>query len=105
MGTGIVSVLIHNLPYNGAWLHDISYIFFVLNIVLFVCFNIITLLRYTLYPEIWLVMVRHPAQSMFLGCYPMGLASELHSISISPFLSAERCDSMRCFGRAATVAS
>ncbi len=76
MGTGIVSVLLHNLPYNAAWLQYISYIFFVLNIALFLFFNCITFLRYALYPEIWSVMIRHPAQSLFLGCYPMGLASE-----------------------------
>lgn len=76
MGTGIVSVLIHQLPYNAPWLKSVSVAFFVLNIGLFAVFTLITLLRYTLYPEIWSAMIRHPAQSLFLGCFPMGLASK-----------------------------
>lgn len=75
MGTGIVSILLHNLPYNGSWLRYISIIIFVLNIFLFVLFTMISILRYTLYPEIWGAMIRHPAQSLFLGTFPMGLAT------------------------------
>ncbi|KAL7820905.1 voltage-dependent anion channel domain-containing protein [Trichoderma gracile] len=75
MGTGIVSILLFNLPWNGYWLHVISYIFFALNVLLFVIFCIISFLRYTLYPEIWFVMIAHPAQSLFLGCFPMGFAT------------------------------
>ncbi len=75
MGTGIASILLFNLPWNGYWLHIISYIFFAFNILLFTIFCIISLLRYTLYPEIWMAMISHPAQSLFLGCFPMGFAS------------------------------
>lgn len=81
MGTGIVSILLFNLPWNGYWLHVISYIFFALNVLLFVIFFIISFLRYTLYPEIWPAMIAHPAQSLFLGCFPMGFASKLFSPS------------------------
>jgi tellurite resistance protein TehA-like permease len=76
MGTGIVSILIHNLPYNAEWLRYISYIFFALNTVLFVTFFGISLARYVLYPEIWGAMIAHPGQSLFLGCFPMAFASE-----------------------------
>ena len=76
MGTGIVSILIHQLPYNALWLQWVSVVFFILNVSLFAVFTGITALRYTLYPEIWSAMIRHPAQSLFLGCFPMGLASE-----------------------------
>ncbi|KAL2873553.1 Plasma membrane sulfite pump involved in sulfite metabolism [Colletotrichum sp. CLE4] len=76
MGTGIVSVLLHNLPYNATWIsHGLAVTFFVLNIALFTVFTVITVLRYALYPEIWKAMVIHPAQSMFLGCFPMGFAT------------------------------
>lgn len=84
MGTGIVSILLHNLPWNGHWLHIISYIFFALNILLFAIFFTISLLRYTLYPEIWFAMIAHPAQSLFLGCFPMGFASKSSHPSHSP---------------------
>lgn len=80
MGTGITSILLHNLPYNGSWLQYISYILFALNVLLFVVFLIISILRYTLYPDIWLLMVRHPAQSLFLGTFPMGLATIINMI-------------------------
>ncbi|KAF9881741.1 wyosine base formation [Colletotrichum karsti] len=76
MGTGIVSILLHNLPYNVTWIsHGLAIAFFVLNVGLFTVFTAITILRYALYPEIWKAMVIHPAQSMFLGCYPMGFAT------------------------------
>ena len=75
MGTGIVSILLHNLPYNAQWLQYVSYVVFALNVLLFVLFFLISILRYTLYPKIWLAMIRHPMQSLFLGCIPMGLAT------------------------------
>ncbi|KJZ79299.1 hypothetical protein HIM_01450 [Hirsutella minnesotensis 3608] len=75
MGTGIVSVLLHNLPYNAAWLQYVSYVFFGVNVVLFIAFLAVSALRYTLYPELWRAMVSHPAQSLFLGCVPMAFAT------------------------------
>lgn len=80
MGTGIVSILLHNLPYNGAWLKYISVIIFVFNIFLFCTFLAISLARYILYPQIWTAMIRHPAQSLFLGTFPMGLATIINMI-------------------------
>lgn len=78
MGTGIVSILLHNLPYNAIWLQYISYIFFGLNVVLFTVFTAMSIARYTLYPTIWFAMISHPGQSLFLGCFPMGLASKFY---------------------------
>lgn len=75
MGTGIVSILLHNLPYNGVWLYWISIVIFALNVLLFSMGCIMSILRYTLYPEIFRVMITHPVQSMFIGTFPMGLAT------------------------------
>jgi tellurite resistance protein TehA-like permease len=80
MGTGIVSILLHNLPYNGKWIYWISVIMFALNAVLFCIFFALSFLRYTLYPQIWGAMIRHPAQSLFLGTFPMGLATIINMI-------------------------
>lgn len=80
MGTGIVSILLHNLPYNGRWLYWISVVIFCLNVVLFVVFFLVSILRYTLYPAIWTAMIRHPAQSLFLGTFPMGLATIVNMV-------------------------
>lgn len=80
MGTGIVSILLHNLPYNGIWLYWISVVIFALNVFLFSVFLLISILRYTIYPQIWFAMIRHPAQSLFLGTFPMGLATIINMV-------------------------
>ena len=76
MGTGIVSILLHELPYNELWIQYISYIFFCVNIVLFITVLGMSIARYALYPEIWAVMIAHSGQSLFLGCFPMEFASK-----------------------------
>ncbi|KAM0374197.1 hypothetical protein HYE67_006294 [Fusarium culmorum] len=83
MGTGIVSILLHNLPYNAIWVQYISYIFFGLNVVLFTVFTVFSIARYTLYPTIWSAMISHPGQSLFLGCFPMGLATIINMMVFS----------------------
>ena len=75
MGTGMVSILLHNLPYNTRWLYWISVVIFALDVFLFATFLTISVLRYTIYPEIWLAMIKHPAQSLFIGTFPMGLST------------------------------
>ncbi|KAJ9485081.1 hypothetical protein VN97_g8275 [Penicillium thymicola] len=80
MGTGITSILLNTLPYNGRWLYWISVVIFCLNIVLFVIFFSITILRYVLYPKIFYLMVTHPTQSLFLGTLPMGFATIINMI-------------------------
>ena len=75
MSTGVVSILLHQLPYNGHWLQIISEIFFALNLVLFLLFTFISCLRYTLYPSIFGAVLRHPHQSLFLATFPVGLAT------------------------------
>jgi tellurite resistance protein TehA-like permease len=73
MGTGMISILLYRLPYNGDWLYWLSIVVFVLDIVLFSIFTLISALRYIIYPDIWGAMIRHPTESLFLGTYPMGL--------------------------------
>ena len=75
MGTGIVSILLFRLPYNGDWLYWLSIVVFVLNVALFILFFFISVLRYTLWPAILPAMMRHPMQSLFLGTFPMGLST------------------------------
>ena len=75
MGTGVVSILLHNLPYNAHGIWYISVVVFGLNVFLFLCFSAISLARYIKFPEIWGVMIKHPSQSLFLGCIPMSLSS------------------------------
>jgi tellurite resistance protein TehA-like permease len=80
MGTGIASILLHNLPYNGAWLYWLSVIVFCINILLFLVCLSISVLRYTLYPGLFMAMIEDPVQSLFLGTAPMGLATLINMI-------------------------
>jgi hypothetical protein len=67
MGTGIVSILLHDLPYNADWLYWLSVVLFAVNVGLFVGFTVVSAVRYVMYPGIWGAMLRHPVQSLFLG--------------------------------------
>ena len=62
MGTGIVSILLHAIPWQAAWLHYLSVIVFILNIALFLGILTATLMRVGLYPSLWFLALRHPVQ-------------------------------------------
>ncbi|KAL9104324.1 MAG: hypothetical protein Q9163_000715 [Psora crenata] len=49
MGTGIVSIVLHNLPYNGQWLYWLSVVFFALNVLIFITFLTISIARMTVH--------------------------------------------------------
>lgn len=80
MGTGAISILFHAWPYGngGSALNFFTLIFFGLNIVLFLTFCAISIIRYFYYPALWKIMVYHPVQSLFLGTFPMGAATILN---------------------------
>ncbi|TKA82697.1 hypothetical protein B0A55_01273 [Friedmanniomyces simplex] len=75
MGTGIVSLIFITIPWKAAWLHYLGIVFFVLNVCLFSLAFAASLLRYTLWPEIWTVMIADATNSLFLGTVPMGFAT------------------------------
>lgn len=75
MGTGVVGVLLNTIPFQARWLYYLSIVFFILNTILFVLALSVSILRYVLYPEIWLAMIRDPVNSLFLGTFPMGFAT------------------------------
>ena len=79
MGTGIISILIYIAPYQFSGQHIIAAIFYFLNILLFLLFLSLSIARYTLYPWIWNRMLLHNAQSLFLGTFPMGLATIINA--------------------------
>lgn len=84
-GTGVLSALILAMPYGSAdarwWA---AFVFFALNVCLFLVFLAMSIARYTLFPELWSLMLHHPVQSLFLACFPMGFAT-LISTSLSLF--------------------
>ena len=75
MGTGIVAILFHLIPFGHPVLHYISIVFFLINVLLFTTVLSMSVLRYVLYPEIWSVMIQDPVNSLFLATCPMGFAT------------------------------
>ncbi|KAH7923732.1 hypothetical protein BV22DRAFT_1014841 [Leucogyrophana mollusca] len=77
MGTGATSALVHSFPYGHGSLaiKAITLIMFFLNLLLFVVISSATIARYAMFPEVWSVMLQHPAQSLFIGAFPMGAAT------------------------------
>lgn len=73
MGTGIVSLMLPKLPLPGT--AAIGEGLWVLNMVLFVLFTLMSVARVMLYPADSRATLHHPVQSMFLGAIPMGLAT------------------------------
>lgn len=72
MGTGVVALLLHEIPYHARWLNRLSEIFFVLDIILFSVFTIMSGLRYSMYPELFGALLRDKGNSFFLGTIPTG---------------------------------
>jgi len=80
MGTGICSILLYNLPYQFNGLHIIADVVFVLNIVLFLAFLLLSFLRYIIWPSVFWRMLSHSQQSLFLGTFPMGFATIVNMV-------------------------
>ncbi|KAI0755547.1 voltage-dependent anion channel [Fomes fomentarius] len=77
MGTGSIALLLHNFPYANDWqvMQVLTWIFFFLNLALFVLFNALTIARHIMFPDMWGTMMKHPTQSLYIGTYPMGGAT------------------------------
>lgn len=75
MGTGIVSQLLFNMPYRGPGQRTAGVVFFIANLVLFTTFTCITILRYIMFPQIPLLLLKHPSESLYVGTVPMAWAT------------------------------
>lgn len=75
MGTGGVAIILFSIPWQAKWLYELSIVVYVLNVCFFAIAFIASVLRYTLYPEIWMVMIQDTNSSLFLGCMPTGFAT------------------------------
>ncbi|KAF8320764.1 hypothetical protein DL93DRAFT_2052461 [Clavulina sp. PMI_390] len=80
MGTGIVSILLKNLPYQFKHLDVIANAIFALNVVLFITFLVVSIIRYTVWPTVWYELIHHPTQSLYIGTFPMGLTTIINMI-------------------------
>jgi len=81
MGTGVVSALLHSFPYGqgSKVLNGFALAFFFLNLALFCVFLILTISRYVMFPRVWGLMLKHPVQSLYLGCFPMGAVTLINT--------------------------
>ncbi|KAG1450312.1 hypothetical protein G6F56_008386 [Rhizopus delemar] len=75
MGNGIVAILLQGFPFQFKGLSTISFVVFMINVVVYCIFTVITILRYILFPSIFKLMIAHPSQSLFIGTIPMGLTT------------------------------
>jgi tellurite resistance protein TehA-like permease len=80
MSTGVTSILLHQLTYNGHWLRIMADIFFVLNVVLFLLFTALSVTRYALFPYLIVRVLRHPHQSLFVATFPVGLGTIINML-------------------------
>jgi hypothetical protein len=79
MGTGIVSILLFTFSeiYEDSFnaLRILSYVFFFMNLGIFGVIFLLTVLRYLMYPKLFIFLISDPGQSMYLGTFPMGFAT------------------------------
>ncbi|GAA5961255.1 hypothetical protein JCM3765_002886 [Sporobolomyces pararoseus] len=85
MGTGIVNSLFFNLPWESshAVFRALGAAWLVLAMILFSVFSLLTIARYTIYPRIALVMLRHETHALYLGCVSMGLVTIVSGIALT----------------------
>jgi len=84
MGTGMQNTLLFYLPWADTHptFRLVGAGFLILDICLFICFAVITVVRYTLYPEIFNMVLSHDTHSLFLGTIPMGFITIVTGIAL-----------------------
>jgi len=82
MGTGILALCLNKFPYDCDLLHGFARGLWMFNIGLFALFSILILGRFFIYPNSTLALLKHPVQSMFLGCIPMGLVTIINGLLV-----------------------
>ncbi|WP_146889592.1 C4-dicarboxylate ABC transporter, partial [Deinococcus cellulosilyticus] len=76
MGTGMLSLLLPHLP-GGQQLGQVLWVF---NGLLFLVLTALWMLQMVLEPASFQNMLRHPVQSLFVGTYPMALATIVNGL-------------------------
>ena len=75
MGTGVVAMILAQLPFASSILFVLATKLWQFNILLFITFSILYGLRWILFPTEAKQIFNHPNMSLFLGAIPMGLAT------------------------------
>jgi tellurite resistance protein TehA-like permease len=75
MGTGVVAMILAQLPFASSVLFMLATKLWQFNILLFSTFSVLYILRWILFPTEAKQIFSHPNMSLFLGAIPMGLAT------------------------------
>ncbi|SDB92066.1 TDT family transporter [Acinetobacter boissieri] len=75
MGTGVVSLVISELPLFQQQMFVLGYLLWLFNILLFVTFSVLYTLRWFFFYHEAKLILKHSSMLFFLGAIPMGLAT------------------------------
>ncbi|QIO07605.1 TDT family transporter [Acinetobacter lanii] len=78
MGTGVVALILPELPFASSLMWSLGALVWQLNMVLFSLFSLLYGLRWLYFPVEARQIFKHPMMSLFLGAIPMGLATVLN---------------------------
>jgi tellurite resistance protein TehA-like permease len=74
MSTGSLAVVLATTPYHFQGLRRIGEIVFVVDLILFVLFNLLMITRFILIPYKFLASLHHPVEGLFHGTYWVSVA-------------------------------
>ncbi|KAL8277179.1 hypothetical protein RQP46_010427 [Phenoliferia psychrophenolica] len=82
-GTGIVNTLLFSIPFPSVHpaFRAIGAGFLIFDIILFLAFSLISIIRYSLYPAFFFAMLNNETHSLFLGTIPMGFVTIVSGIA------------------------
>ncbi|MBJ8551472.1 TDT family transporter [Acinetobacter bereziniae] len=78
MGTGVVALILPEFPFAQDFLWQLATLLWQFNILVFITFMTLYVLRWLIYPQEAKQIFSHPAMALFLGAIPMGLATILN---------------------------
>lgn len=78
MGTGVVALILPEFPFAQGFLWQLATLLWQFNMLLFITFMTLYVLRWLIYPQEAKQIFSHPAMALFLGTIPMGLATILN---------------------------
>lgn len=78
MGTGVVALILPEFPFAQDFLWQFATLLWQFNILVFITFMTLYVLRWLIYPQEAKQIFSHPEMALFLGAIPMGLATILN---------------------------
>lgn len=78
MGTGVVVLILPEFPFAQGFLWQMASLLWQFNMLLFITFMTLYVLRWLIYPQEAKQIFSHPAMALFLGAIPMALATILN---------------------------